>query len=397
MAHHHPSLLAIPKKKCLSTTVFSHRSRTSSELDTSYDEDTKSEKQIDMIVYGIKIDPTIDSFVDKHISESSLIDSSPRDLPTPRSIIPYAEFDSDLTDKSFYFDTMKKLYDHYKFNIIKIDLDKYMTFVNEVYNGYNSYILFHTAKHSIDAVIMMHQLIDAIQSKERIFSNYEIFALIIGMLSHDIGHFGLNNNYIVKYMPEIVEKYGTESTLEHFHLEKTLDLIRKTNLLNDLPESFQKQILCTIETLIVATDPSTTTSLIKKYIESSSATITKCRIDGTYGTHQNNKIRLIAKCADMAHFIRDYIVHDKWSKKITDEFHHQGDLELKTFGKITIPLCNRKDCNIIKSQIWFIQNYVLPLFKFANHVFNQMLCYHLIRINENLKMWKDKEFDDIEL
>jgi hypothetical protein len=351
---------------------------------------------LDMIIYGVKIDPTIDGIIDKHISESLISIITSIDTPTPRSLISYSDLDCDLCNKELYIDTMKKFYEHYRFDIIKIDLKKYIAFVNEIYLAYNNYIIFHSAKHSLDAVVMMHQLIDAIQIRERIFSNYEIFGLIIGMLAHDVGHFGLNNMYIAKYMPDMIEKFGASSTLEYFHLSKTNEIIEKTGLINDLPLSYQTQILSIVETLIIATDPLTTSSLIKEDIESSTVTHTKTRLDGTYTHHQNNKIKLIAKCADMAHFIRDAYVHQKWSQKITDEFHHQGDLELKTYGSITIPLCNRKGCNIVKSQIWFIQNYVLPLFKFANHVFNGTMFFHLARINENIKMWKDKEFEDFD-
>jgi hypothetical protein len=73
-------------------------------------------------------------------------------------------------------------------------------------------------------------------------------------------------------------------------------------------------------------------------------------------------VKMALKCADLGHTAKELDVHLKWTKKVTDEFFTQGDLE-RSRGVAISMYCDRDTANIPKSQSGFIANVCLPLYE----------------------------------
>ena len=72
--------------------------------------------------------------------------------------------------------------------------------------------------------------------------------------------------------------------------------------------------------------------------------------------------RLIIKAADIGHAAKNIELHEKWCKRVVEEFYTQGDLE-KQLGLSVSMYCDRDNTDIPKSQAGFIKNICLPLFE----------------------------------
>ena len=96
--------------------------------------------------------------------------------------------------------------------------------------------------------------------------------------------------------------------------------------------------------------------------------------------------RLIIKAADIGHAAKNIELHEKWCKRVVEEFYTQGDLE-KQLGLSVSMYCDRETTDISKSQIGFIKNIVLPLFSVINFILESEdigeNCVDQLKINED--------------
>lgn len=53
----------------------------------------------------------------------------------------------------------------------------------------------------------------------------EVLVLCIAALGHDLGHFALNNKFLINSNHPIVQKHGKESALEHHHLNEITEVL----------------------------------------------------------------------------------------------------------------------------------------------------------------------------
>ena len=72
--------------------------------------------------------------------------------------------------------------------------------------------------------------------------------------------------------------------------------------------------------------------------------------------------RLLLKCADVSHPTKPSFIHEKWSKRICEEFFRQGDRE-KALGLPVSLYCDRDNVDLPEVQIGFVANIVSPLFE----------------------------------
>eukprot|EP01017_Pseudomicrothorax_dubius_P037686 TRINITY_DN5556_c0_g1_i1.p1 TRINITY_DN5556_c0_g1~~TRINITY_DN5556_c0_g1_i1.p1 ORF type:complete len:196 (+),score=37.55 TRINITY_DN5556_c0_g1_i1:61-648(+) len=102
-----------------------------------------------------------------------------------------------------------------------------------------------------------------------------------------------------------------------------------------------------------------------------------------------NKLLILSiaiKAADIGHGAKDLRLHKVWSRRVVEEFWHQGDVELKRNLPVS-PLCDRRNRNVAKSQEGFLKAIVLPLYEsfgefLKSDVINQN-CFEQIKTNCN--------------
>jgi hypothetical protein len=215
-------------------------------------------------------------------------------------------------------------------------------FLREVQNNY-SHRPYHNFRHVLDVTQFIHKLDrEGILAKK--LSIEERFILHVAGLCHDIGHPGKNNDYQKELHTEIYTEFGSESTLERYHLFLTLNILEKHNLLeNDL--DFAEEML---SRLILATDMTHHDFILKEIKK---------------GKHDAVDVAvLVIKCADLGQLIRPKPVSDIWVKALYNELEMQREEEAS--HGILDHLSKKEFLEKQTAyQPVFIQKFALPLFQ----------------------------------
>jgi hypothetical protein len=100
-------------------------------------------------------------------------------------------------------------------------------------------------------------------------------------------------------------------------------------------------------------------------------------------------LKMIIHTADIGHSAKETRIHKKWSKLLSKEFFHQGDIE-KDRQKPVSMYCDRDKTIFSKSQIGFLKNIALPLFELVSTVLDskniQENCVN--QLKSNISAWE---------
>lgn len=264
-------------------------------------------------------------------------------------------------DMNCYVDIFYDYFDIKNFGITK---EKYRDFIELVKSNYyeNSY---HNFNHALDVVI---NLIYLLEISTLAFTKLEKFALFLAMLCHDVGHFGKTGRFVKLFLSDFVEQYKLNSPLEEYHLEITLECLEKIDILSNLPDNDIKKIIKIIELCIFATDPETT----KNFID-----------------NEHNNFKLIVKCADIGSSTKIFNVHKKWVELLIEEFYVQGD-EMKKIQLNVSDLFDRDKIDKINdNQVWYFDNYAIPLYDRLEPYLNDKLI--ITNLYNNRKQWNENK------
>jgi len=217
-----------------------------------------------------------------------------------------------------------------------------------------------------------------------------------------VGHFGLNNAYLRNCLHPLAITYNDLSIMENLHCTITFTILRRPDC-QIFPILSRSQYLAfrkLIVDMILATDTKTHFGALSAFrLRLSDPTFSLLWADGLskllppanssrttshpsspseeMGRHHQkrhshqklvpatedevNQVRMtLMRAADIGHSAKAWQMHVDWSKRITEEFHAQGDLELKN-GLPLGPFNSREGFVMSSSQIGFLQFVALPL------------------------------------
>jgi hypothetical protein len=217
-------------------------------------------------------------------------------------------------------------------------------------------------------------------------------ASIISSLGHDAGHPAKNNRFLVITKHELAIEYNDISVLEMLHASTVFQLILNPessifmNLTTDQWNLARKLII----EMILATDMSKHFDLLGQFRG-------KYKNSESFELSNNDMrielFRLIIKAADIGHAAKSIELHEKWCRRVVEEFYTQGDIE-KKLGLPVSMYCDRETTDISKSQVGFIKNIVLPLFNAVNFVldseFIESFCVEQLKVNESFWIQRRK-------
>jgi calcium/calmodulin-dependent 3',5'-cyclic nucleotide phosphodiesterase len=222
--------------------------------------------------------------------------------------------------------------------------------------------------------------------------------MVIAALGHDVGHTGKNNNFHINSQSEYAITYHDKSVLENFHIYVIFKILKKeeNNILTPLKKEeftiFRKRVI----EAILATDMSFHSKVLTNiknklfnWNELKKTNEEELFINPTSKTffdEQQEVINLLIHAADIAHNTKPFVMSEKWTELLTEEFHLQGDKE-KELGLPISFLCDRTTSNVPKSQIGFISFVIIPTFQLVTEAFPS-LEYLLNIAKKNLSEWE---------
>ncbi|CAE8705396.1 unnamed protein product, partial [Polarella glacialis] len=118
-------------------------------------------------------------------------------------------------------------------------------FVSAAAGGYLSGPQYHNFPHAVDVT---HTLFMVIQDCGRgpfaLMPRLDVYALLASAVCHDIGHSGLNNDFIAQTKNELAIRYNDHSPLENMHCATFFELLqdKSLNVFDSLIRREQKEV-----------------------------------------------------------------------------------------------------------------------------------------------------------
>lgn len=251
------------------------------------------------------------------------------------------------------------------------EAEKQQLFSQEVCSGYlpNPY---HNVLHAVD---VMHAVwrCGELMPWGQVYQSHEQYALIVAALSHDIGHFGLTNVFLVDMRDELALCYNDKSPLENMHCSKLFLILsaERTNVLSHLAPQDLKDVRKMIIEAILHTDPVNHGAMVNDLtalLTSNEEVIAAQPLDQLskevaelFSANQNKILiaRTMLHGADLSNPAKPWNVTFAWAQAVVSEFFAQGDQE-KALGLPVGMLNDRTTVSLPNSQLGFIQFMVAP-------------------------------------
>ena len=265
-------------------------------------------------------------------------------------------------------------------------IDNFLMVVSKTYQ--NTKALYHTSLHGVDVCYSTLLILTNFRDDENKIpgvSELDIVSLIIAALTHDIGHPGLTNKFMINSKNELSIIYNDQSVLENFHCAKTFQLLENNDI--NIFSNFSKEDFLLLRKKmigeILATDMSFHFKIINEYREYKKTKDVKSEQD---------QLNFITHIADLFHNYRKFEISLKWVELLSNEFWNQGDKE-KELGLPISFLCDREDIDVPKSQVNFLKTFSLPIINElveVNIKFEQLKKNALNNLNKWEKLQKEK-------
>lgn len=250
--------------------------------------------------------------------------------------------------------------------------------------AYNSFVLYHNFKHAVDVLQSTFYFLLRIgiippypvgspapvsstdkSPVAKLLGPFEALTLLISAIGHDVGHPGVNNMFLVKLNAPLAQLYNDTSVLEAFHCAAYSQILRR-----HWPTVFHdKAIRKLMISSILATDMGCHSDYMHQ-LGNLQSKIHESKTTDSWTPKDIETFRvltcgLLIKCADISNVARPWIVAEKWTYKLQDEFAHQGEME-KNIGMETTLFGGPPEIgNMLKlanGQIGFMTIFAHPLF-----------------------------------
>uniref|UniRef100_A0A7S0R760 PDEase domain-containing protein n=1 Tax=Pyramimonas obovata TaxID=1411642 RepID=A0A7S0R760_9CHLO len=268
---------------------------------------------------------------------------------------------------------------------------------------------YHGAAHAADVAINVNYLLRS--GFARFFSKVEVLVLCVAALGHDLGHFALNNMFLINSNHELVQKFGATSSLEHYHLSLLKELLEDETcyFLDSLSTPDRATFNTLVTELVLATDMSQHRNYFTKFENWYKSAKSEYTGPGSTGDDQYHKwveakiptlrpedrsllLAMVLKCADLANVVKPLKQAEGWAERIMMEFFAQGEREVSLSLPVTQP--SRPDdiaYLLAKHQLGFLENVVGPLYTAMMELADKdSRATVLSHIRQNGEAWRHK-------
>lgn len=271
------------------------------------------------------------------------------------------------------------LLDHFNLDVVRVW--KLFTLIEEGYHSTNPY---HNSIHATDVTQAMHCFLQESKILEHL-NPLEIMASLIGAVTHDLDHPGVNQPFLIATSNHLAALYENTSVLENHHWRSAIGCLLESGVAEQVQE-FRPELEQQISSLILATDITRQQEFIvnfRQYLD-------KEMLDMCKSEYRHFILQIALKCADISNPCRPWDVSKKWSHKVCEEFFRQGDYERQLNLPVT-SLCDRFSTSVPKIQVGFIKFVVTPLFDEWHRFLKTDLSHRMMKyLKYNQNQWETK-------
>jgi len=281
-------------------------------------------------------------------------------------------------------------------------------FLQEAELGYVKSAPYHNWFHAVDCTHAVYRLLQ-LCSAEAYLSKEERYALIVSAISHDLGHPGLNNTFLIETGHELALLYNDKSPLENMHCARLFEIVgqARCNVFASLTKAQYYEVRKVCIDSILHTDNAQHFTMVKEvqmlyevnsemfdasrdvFLESDSTqNVLVQEAVECFRLPESRKliVNLFLHMADISNCTKPFRISRIWSWQILEEFFMQGEAEAK-LGVPVQALNDRDRVNRPFSQVGFIEFLVSPLMFIAMRVLPQ--TEHLaVQMLQNARTWQ---------
>jgi len=256
---------------------------------------------------------------------------------------------------------------------------------------------FHNFSHAVDVEYATSRAMRLTEAGN-FLPESSMFWLMLSSIAHDLGHLGVNNQYLIETSAELALKYNDRSPLENMHCATMFQVVSdpECNVFSQVERDLYKEMRKGIINAILHTDVTKHNDMMKElallYQMNSEAFDELERAPEAIEVLQNNvqlAINAFLHGADVGNPMKPWELAHRLAYLCVDEFFAQGDSE-KAKG-IPVQMLNDRDkVNRPNSQIGFIEFVIAPLAEGVVHLFPPLdgMAMHLgINIQKWLDVW----------
>mmetsp|Transcript_11009 Transcript_11009/g.13291 ORF Transcript_11009/g.13291 Transcript_11009/m.13291 type:complete len:1192 (+) Transcript_11009:120-3695(+) len=289
-------------------------------------------------------------------------------------------------------------------------------FVSRVIDGYDKRPQYHNAYHGADVCHTIWRF-QRICGGHFLFTPVEMFAQLVAALGHDLGHPGLNNNYLVSNYHPLAMSYHDESPLENMHCHELFKIINTPGGDCDVfrglgvrarAESREIVVKCILSTDMAfhAIQVTKLTELVNKVVNPSYvaalADLPNCSRFGPTPHPALNwledvetrrgVLEVLVHTADINNPLKPRDLAIPWTTRVVAEFCAQGDRERSENSPIS-PMCDRNKIDLTSMQLGFMDFVVAPLLTKVIALFPSLVEHSFYLYGNYSRFAKLKESD----
>jgi len=287
--------------------------------------------------------------------------------------------------------------------VSQVSEDVITAFVDETASRYLVGPQYHNWAHAVDVTHTLFAIFNRFGGgMNLVFSWMEELALLVGAVAHDVGHPGVNNDFLVQTSHELAIVYNDTAPLEMMHCATLFEILRNPamDVFAMLTPAQRKEVRSIAIEAILHTDNVQHTPLVRAtqmFGEVNSEILETARqqagltIEAPDGQQANawptrelaealwsNDVHpmlrnMILHFADISNPVKPFFICQEWANCVLEEFFSQGD-KLQELGLPVPALLDRKKTNKPFSQVSFIEFFVAPCVFAVARVFAPLRC-----------------------
>jgi len=282
-------------------------------------------------------------------------------------------------------------------NVPKKSLERFLIVAHSRYQTQP----FHNFSHALDVLYAVNRFSRLIRASGFLPDQVQFWLPLAG-LAHDLGHPGVNNQYLVEIADKLALTYNDKSPLENMHCSTLFMILKEpeTDVFALLERSRYKDIRKGLIEAILHTDMMLHFDMIKELAMLHTVNEETFQANATADTvppemvelfhHQNNQqliINMLLHGADIGNPMKPWPIAKQLAFLCLDEFFAQGDMEKK--AGIPVQMLNdREKVNPPNSQIGFIEFVIAPMAEKVVTLFPQ-LDGIAEDLSQNVQNWAD--------
>lgn len=252
-------------------------------------------------------------------------------------------------------------------------------FIEKVDQGYNVPTPWHNYNHALDVLHQASRYMTLIEA-HWFLSEVSQFWVMIACIGHDLGHIGVNNQFLVETSHELALRYNDRSPLENMHCARLFQVVGdpQANIFAQIEKDLYKEMRKGIIAAILHTDIVKHNEMMKELnllyqmnSDAFDALEPNQHFNDALGHHTQLVLNMLLHGADMSNPMRPWKLCEKYAGLIMEEFFCQGDQEKERGIPIQV-LNDREKVNRPNSQVGFIEFMIAPMAEAMVNLFSPL-------------------------